>query len=98
MILPIRYLANWILIRQLKQAQIVKDVINENSPRSNHDYIIGDWLMVRGKKDFKYETTFKGSYEIVQTWKNRSVTIQMGAVTDRLNILRVKPYKIPDVD
>ena len=49
MILPIRYLANWILIRQLKQAQIVKDVINENSPRSNHDYIIGDWLMVRGK-------------------------------------------------
>ena len=54
--------------------------------------------MVRVKNDFKYETSFKGPYEIVQTWTHGTATIQTGAVTDRLNIQRIKSYKIPEVD
>ena len=98
MILPINHLANWRLIRQRKQAQIDKDVIREKSTRVDYDYRIRDWVMVREKIDVKYEIPFKVPYEIFQTWTNRNVTIQMGAVTDRLNIRRVNPYKIPEVD
>ena len=98
MILPINHLANWRLIRQRKQAQIDKDVIREKSTRVDYDYRIRDWVMVREKIDVKYEIPFKVSYENFQTWTNRNVTIQMGAVTDRLNIRRVNPYKIPEVD
>ena len=31
-------------------------------------------------------------------WINGNVAIQMGVFTDKINILRVKPYKIPEVD
>ena len=86
MILPINHIANWRLIRHRKQAQIDKDVNRKNSTRVDYDYRIGDWVMVREENDFKYETPFKGPYEIVQTWTNGNVTIQMGSVTDRLNI------------
>ena len=56
--------------------------------------------MVHGKEtnDSKYEAQFKGPYEIFQTCTNGNVTIQMGGVKDRLNILHVKPYKIMEVD
>ena len=59
---------------------------------------IGDWVMVRKNSDFKYETPFKVPYEIIQNWTNGTVTIQMRAVTDRLNIRLREPYKILEVD
>ena len=65
--------------------QINKNLICENSTRVDDDYRIRDWVMVR-KNDFKYETPFKGPYKIVKNWTNGTVTIQMGAVTDRQNI------------
>ena len=86
MILPMNHIVNWRLIRQRKQAQIDEDLIPKNSTRVDHDYRIGDRVMVGRKNDFKYETIFKGLYEKFQTWTNRNATIQMGAVTDRLNI------------
>ena len=81
-----------------QQAQIDREVTNENYTRVNYDYIIGYRVMLRKHNDFKYETPFKGPYETFQIWTNRNVTIKMGAVTDRLNIQRVKPYKILEVD
>ena len=98
MILPINHLANCRFICQRKQAQIEKDVIREISTIINHDYSVGYQVMVRGRDDFKYETSFKVPYDIVQTWKNGTVTIQMGAVTDTLNILRINPYNLPELD
>ena len=52
----------------------------------------------KGKNDFKYETPFKCPNEIVQNWTNGTVTIEIGAVTDRLNFQRVEPYKTPELD
>ena len=98
MILPINNLKNWRLIRQRKQVQIEKDVIHENSTRIDHNSIVGYQVVVRGDNDFKYEIPFTGPYENFQTWTNRTVTIQTGVVTDILNISRVEPYKIPEVD
>ena len=33
-----------------------------------------------------------------QIWKNGTTTIQIGSVTDKLNIRRVKPYNSMEVD
>ena len=49
--------------------------------------------MIRIKTLFKYENPFKGLYEIIQTWKNGSVTLQTGVVMTRVNILHIKRYK-----
>ena len=97
MILPIIQLVNQRFIRQHKKAQIEKDVIFEKSTRIDHDYRVGDQIMV-SKKDFKYKTPCKGPYDIVQTRKNGTVTIQTGVVPDILNIQRVKAYNSPKVD
>ena len=48
--------------------------------------------MTRTKSAYKYETPYRGPYEIVQTWTNDTVTIRTGAVTMRINIRNIKPY------
>ena len=48
-ILPINHIANWRLTCQRKQAQIEKDAIHENLTRVDHDYRIGEWVMIRKK-------------------------------------------------
>ena len=48
--------------------------------------------MIRKHSDFKYETPFKFPYEIFQTWTNGTIILQTGAVTNRINIPRIKPY------
>ena len=63
MILPINHIENWRLIRQCKQAQIYKDVIRKNSTRIDHNYVIGDWFMVRENNYFN-ETPFKGCMKL----------------------------------
>ena len=98
MILPINHIANWKYIRQQKQAQIEKGLICENSTRIDDDYNIGDKVMVRMNQYYKYKTLFQGPYEIIQVRTNRTVTIQTGAVTARLNIRFLKPYNNPEVE
>ena len=92
-ILPINHVAGWIYIYQRKQAQIDIDAIHENSTRIDHDYLVVDQVMTRTKLVYKYETPFKGPYGIVQEWINITVTLLMGAVTKRVNIRNIRPYK-----
>ena len=54
--------------------------------------------MVRRNQAYKYETPFTGTYEIVQTWTNGTITILLGAVTSRISIRRTKPDHNPDLD
>ena len=54
--------------------------------------------MVRRNQAYKYEAPFQGPYEIVQAWTNITLTIQTGAVTDRINVPHRKPYHNPDLD
>ena len=67
MILSINHVVDWRYICQHKQTQIEKDVICENTTRINYDYRLGGQVMMRIKTEFKYETLFKGPYEIFQT-------------------------------
>ena len=53
--------------------------------------------MTRTKSAYKYKTTFKGPYEIIHTWTNRTVNLRMGAVKTIINIHNIKPYTTPIV-
>ena len=70
-------------IRQHKQTQINKDIICENTTKIYHDYRVGDKVMTIDSSTFKYKNPFEGPYEIVQMCTNVTITIKMGAVTDR---------------
>ena len=67
MTIPINHVAGWRYISQLNQVQINKDLICENNTRINYDYRVGYKVRTRNKSACKYETPFKGLYEIVQT-------------------------------
>ena len=92
MILPINHVEDWRYISQRKQTQIYNDVIRKKTTRIDHDYRVGDKVMTLTKSEYKYETPYRGPYEIVQTQTNGTVTLRMGAVTMRLNIRIIKPY------
>ena len=83
-ILPINHMANWIYIRQLKQAQIEKYIIRENSTIIEYNFRVGDQITLRKKSGYKYETRFKVPYEHFQTWTNGSATLHTRAVTTRV--------------
>ena len=63
----------------------------------NYALNIGDKVLVRRNQAYKYEAPFQGPYKIIQTWTNRTVTIQTVPVTARLNIRRIKPYNSPEI-
>ena len=52
--------------------------------------------MIKNKADCKYETPYKGPYEIIQMRNNGIVTVKMGTMLDRLNICQIKPYKFEE--
>ena len=70
MILSIKHIVDWKYICQSTQSQIEKDVIHKKSTIIDYNYIVVDNFMIRRKTLFKYETPFKGLYEIFQMWKN----------------------------
>ena len=46
MILPIKHKVGWKLIRQKNQTQINKDNIRQNRKQVDHDYQVGDKVML----------------------------------------------------
>ena len=86
MILLINHIVYWRYIRQRKQEQINKDLNHENNTRIDHDYIVGDKVITKNRSAYKYETPFRGPYEILQTWTKGTVNLPTGAVKFRINI------------
>ena len=75
MILPINHVVDWMYIRQHKQTQINKDAARENNTRIDHYYRVGDKVMSKMRSEYKYETPFRGRYEIFRIWTNGTVTL-----------------------
>ena len=98
MILKIKNVVDWRYIRQNKQVQVEKYFIHENSTRIDYDYRVGDRLILSTKTAYKFETSYKGPYKIVQAWKNGTVTLWTGVVTTRTNICHIKPYHREDAE
>ena len=52
-----------------------KDNIRENNKRVDHDYKVGDKVMINNHYVCKYETPYKGPYVKTKCWTNGTVTL-----------------------
>ena len=93
MILPVKHRGDWELIRQRKQTQINIDNTCENKHRVDHDYKVGDKVILTNHTAHKYETPYKGPFLITQCFTNVTVLLQCGVKTITYNLYRIKPYK-----
>ena len=65
----------------------------KNAQRSDYDYAVGGQVLVQKDRILrKSETKWTGPYHITTVHTNGTIRIQRGALSERLNIRRVKPY------
>ena len=64
-ILNINHVANWEHIRQRKQLRINHNNKRENMRRNNHQYKVGDKIIVNRKKNSKHELEFMDPFPII---------------------------------
>ena len=72
-ILNIKHLAKWGHIWQRKQLRINHNNMRENMQRNNHQYKVGDKILVKRKKNSKHELEFMGPFPITQINDNGTV-------------------------
>ena len=58
----------------------------------DHDYKVGDKVMLTNNASFKYETQYNGPFLIMQCWNNGTVTLRCGATKIKHNIININPY------
>ena len=76
-----------------KTKLIDKNNIRENSTRVEHDYTVGEKvLLLVTDLQRKLNSPTEGPYKIVQVHTNGNVSILCGSVVERLNIHRIKPF------
>ena len=71
------------------EAQINKYNTQKNRIIVDHNYKVGDRLMLNNKYLYKYGTPYKGRFEIIQFWTNGMVTIKMAATRVIFNIRHI---------
>ena len=91
-ILNIKHVADWKHIQQRKQLRINHNNKRENMRRNNHQYKVGDKILVKRKKFFKHELEFMGPFPITKINDNGTVRFQKGIINDSVNIRRIKPF------
>ena len=67
--------------------------ICENRHRVDHDYKVGDNVIITKHTSKKYEMPCTGPFVITQCFTNGTVNLQCGPKTIRYNIYRINPYK-----
>jgi transposase InsO family protein len=92
--------ADWLYIKNRKQALIDKNNKRENATRIPHQYQVGDQVLVKADLNRKYDTRlpYSAPHTIERVYANgtvklRQVTQRGGAVTQIWNIRNIKPYK-----
>ena len=96
-IMNIPFEADWKIIQLRKQERIKKDNERENAKRLPYKYKVGQSVLVSADALDKFSTTpYQGPYKILKVNNNGTLQIQMGAITDTVNIRRVHPYRQPD--
>ena len=91
-ILNIKHVANWEHIRQCKQLQINHNNKRKNMRRNNHQYKVGDKILVKHRKIFKHELELIGPFPITQINDNGTVCFQKGIINDDTSICRIKEF------
>ena len=93
MIIPATYLANWRHIHNNRHKNILYDNARENRSRIEHDYAVGDKVVVL-VKDIKRKLSpvKQGPFIVTTVHTNGTVTIRRSpTVTERINIRRLHP-------
>ena len=93
MIFNIQHIADWREIKQRKQRIIRQNNRRENSKRIEHSYEVGDKVIKRNKQAHKYERPNTGPHTVVAVHNNGTVTLQIGATQQRVNIRHLTPYR-----
>ena len=75
-ILNIKHVAEWEHIRQGKQLRINRNNKRGNIHRNNHQYKVGDKILVKRKKSFKHDLEFMGPFSNTQINYNVTVFFQ----------------------
>ena len=91
-ILNIKHVSDLEHTRQRKQLRINCNNKHENMLRNNHQYKVGDKILVKRKKDYKNELEFMGLVPITQMNYNGTVRFQKRIINDATNICRIKPF------
>ena len=97
--LNVSFEADWQYIKERKQRMILQNNQRENKTRKEHQYNVGDKVMVEQDPNRKHgENRYEGPYEIVSVNDNGTVrlvydTPRGGVVQQTWNIRRVVPYK-----
>ena len=69
MLLNIKFLADWLAIRIRKQKQVDTNTTRENRLRVDHDYAVGDQVLITDKDiHSKLDSPTKDPYETVQIY------------------------------
>jgi hypothetical protein len=101
--LNVKHLVDWHYMQTRRQRIASENNARENARRISHEYKVGDKVLkARGNPSNKKEISatfqkpFEGPYEITNVWNNGTVTIRRtvrgGAVFERINIRRIKPF------
>ena len=75
-ILNIKHVADWEHIRQCTKLQINHNNKRENMWGNNHQYKVGDKILVKRKKNSKHKLKFMGPFPITQINDNVTVCFQ----------------------
>jgi transposase InsO family protein len=93
MVLPIQFQADWARIKLRKQGTIDKSNAQENAKRIDHDYQVGDKVLLEKPGiNRKMAQPRTGPFEIIKVHTNGTVRIRRNNVTERVNIRRLTPY------
>ena len=91
-ILNIKNVADWEHIQQRKKLQINHNNMWENMRRNNHQYKVGDKILVERKKNYKHELEFMVPFPITQINYNGTVRFQKVIINYATNIRRIRPF------
>ena len=92
-ILNTQFEANWHLIKHNKQKRIIANNKTENKSRIPHTYNINDQVLYKNqhhKQKFGHKP-WSGPFVIKKVNDNGTVSLQMGTVTDIVNIHNINP-------
>ena len=95
MIMQTKTRVDWNLIKKLRWKNMMQNNNKENKQRINHQYQVGDLILIVKKKEdrsTKLDKPTEGPYAITAVHDNGTVTILRNTYQERINIWRIKPY------
>jgi hypothetical protein len=94
MIHNVAFKANWDSIRRRKQKLINKLNEKENKSCLPYEYKIGDQVLVATPGILRKLTSHRtGPYPVTQVYNHRTIQINRGPVSEKINIRRLTTYK-----